>query len=489
MKCTYCGAIIQDGELRCPVCGREVQIVPDYNPLDDVLAEEVKGSIADVTRKIQTDDIRRYSSPGSKEYSNATRVLNQGDMDAIRARRVPDQRQRRPEQNTNPNMRQRRPEQDTNPNMRQRRPGQNTNPNMRQSTSSNSGRQTASSRDRSGEDPRREFEEQRRRGEDDRRRQQMARKKRLAKKRQQRMIIIMVMILCLIAAGGVTAYLTSYSNQVNHGKQALAESNYNAAERYFQKAIKKNNKKAEAYRGLADIFVAKEDYDNAESVFLEAISSQPSNADLYVGAIEFYIDTEQQDKISELIGDCEYDNVLLSVEKYVSEKPSFSLTEGTYNEVQQVSLSSDNGVIYYTTDGSDPTTSSTVYEKPILLQDEGTTQVRAISVNENGIPSLVAAMTYTIELPMEDAPSVSPSTGQYDSYDVSPITITVPDGYTAYYTMDDTDPSDPASSATEYTGPVDMPAGQTMFSAVLMNNKTGRYTQVTKRNYVYEPAQ
>ncbi len=27
----------------CPICGAEVQIVPDYNPLDDVLAQEVKG--------------------------------------------------------------------------------------------------------------------------------------------------------------------------------------------------------------------------------------------------------------------------------------------------------------------------------------------------------------------------------------------------------------------------------------------------------------
>jgi len=32
-----------------------------------------------------------------------------------------------------------------------------------------------------------------------------------------------------------------------------------------------------------------------------------------------------------------------------------------------------------------------------------------------------------------------------------------------------------------------MPEGQTMFSAVLVS-KQGKYTQVTKRNYVLEPA-
>ena len=64
MRCTHCGAIIPDDMLRCPECGMEVQIVPDYNPLEDVLAQEVKGSVEDATRQIRTDDIRRYRSDG-----------------------------------------------------------------------------------------------------------------------------------------------------------------------------------------------------------------------------------------------------------------------------------------------------------------------------------------------------------------------------------------------------------------------------------------
>ena len=45
MKCMNCGNILPDDQMICPVCGREVQIVPDYNPLDDVLAAEVKGAV------------------------------------------------------------------------------------------------------------------------------------------------------------------------------------------------------------------------------------------------------------------------------------------------------------------------------------------------------------------------------------------------------------------------------------------------------------
>ena len=59
MKCVHCGANIPDGQLICPRCNAEVQMVPDYNPLDDVLAREVKGSVEGATRQIPTDDVRR----------------------------------------------------------------------------------------------------------------------------------------------------------------------------------------------------------------------------------------------------------------------------------------------------------------------------------------------------------------------------------------------------------------------------------------------
>lgn len=45
MKCRYCGRQIPEGMLYCEYCGNEVRIVPDYNPLDEMLAEQVKVSI------------------------------------------------------------------------------------------------------------------------------------------------------------------------------------------------------------------------------------------------------------------------------------------------------------------------------------------------------------------------------------------------------------------------------------------------------------
>ena len=39
MRCKYCGHSIPEGMLYCENCGKEVCIVPEYNPLDDLLSE------------------------------------------------------------------------------------------------------------------------------------------------------------------------------------------------------------------------------------------------------------------------------------------------------------------------------------------------------------------------------------------------------------------------------------------------------------------
>ena len=37
MKCPSCGRELKTGQLYCEHCGQEIQIVPDYDPLDELL--------------------------------------------------------------------------------------------------------------------------------------------------------------------------------------------------------------------------------------------------------------------------------------------------------------------------------------------------------------------------------------------------------------------------------------------------------------------
>ena len=98
MKCVHCGANIPDGQLICPRCNAEVQMVPDYNPLDDVLAREVKGSVEGATRQIRTDDVRRQRQMSQTQSVRSTRVLNENEMERLReARRENLRRSKEPE--------------------------------------------------------------------------------------------------------------------------------------------------------------------------------------------------------------------------------------------------------------------------------------------------------------------------------------------------------------------------------------------------------
>ena len=446
MRCTHCGANIPDDQMICPECGAEVQIVPDYNPLEDVLTREVRGSVEGATRQIRTGDLRRARRENTPRNVNSTRVLSQGEMDRIREERRE----------------------------RLRRSGAQGRQN-----GSNTGRNTGSVR-RNTDRIRQEQEHQRKNAEERRRQQQMKRLQ-AAKKRRRNFLLVLFGLLVLIGIGIYVIYQNSYTGVLNRGYRELQSGSYAQAQELFERAVRKDSSRSEAYTGLSQVYMEQDDLTGAEDVFLNALETQPSNAKLYQAVIEFYMDTEQQEKISPLLQDCEDQQVLSAVAEYVSEAPEFSLESGTYSEVQEVSLSSETGgTIYYTTDGTDPSQSSSVYSEPILLEEEGETEIRAMAVNENGMPSVVSSGTYVIEFPIVNAPAVTPATGQYT--EPTKITITVPDGYTAYYTMDG---STPTTESDKYTGPIDMPQNtQTIFSAILVNDNNGKATDVTTRNYI-----
>lgn len=77
--------------------------------------------------------------------------------------------------------------------------------------------------------------------------------------------------------------------------------------------------------------------------------------------------------------------------------PTFSLAEGEYTSAQTVTISAAEGAtIYYTTDKSDPTTSTsrTEYSEPITVSE--TTTIKAIAVKDGYTNSEIAEATYTI---------------------------------------------------------------------------------------------
>lgn len=89
----------------------------------------------------------------------------------------------------------------------------------------------------------------------------------------------------------------------------------------------------------------------------------------------------------------------------VIEAPVFTPKQGTYMDKVSVSIAAAEGLkIYYTLDGSEPTTASTLYEAAFDLTE--TTTVMAIAVDAEGNASPVAKAMYTIK-----ATPVAPENG------------------------------------------------------------------------------
>ncbi len=80
-----------------------------------------------------------------------------------------------------------------------------------------------------------------------------------------------------------------------------------------------------------------------------------------------------------------------------AETPEISVPTGTYGDTQYVTISSktDGATIYYTTDGSRPTTSSKKYDGVFAVSSTAT--VKAIAVKDEHINSAMASSTITVD--------------------------------------------------------------------------------------------
>ena len=143
--------------------------------------------------------------------------------------------------------------------------------------------------------------------------------------------------------------------------------------------------------------------------------------------------------------------------------PTFSPASGIVPQTVSISDATAGAAIHYTTDGTTPTTSSSVYSGPISVLSAET--LNAIAVESGYLNSAVGTATYTINaLP---APIFSQRTGTYLT--LPSVTFTLPGGATGCYTLDNTTPTGSAgacSHGTAYSGAVTIPSSGTTLKAI-----------------------
>lgn len=84
MVCTKCGAELKDGDLFCLSCGQEVQIVPDYNPVEEIVvmnlveAQQIDDKIDDEN----TEDSSK--SPKDEKIQDINENLNKSKIKSVK---------------------------------------------------------------------------------------------------------------------------------------------------------------------------------------------------------------------------------------------------------------------------------------------------------------------------------------------------------------------------------------------------------------------
>lgn len=137
--------------------------------------------------------------------------------------------------------------------------------------------------------------------------------------------------------------------------------------------------------------------------------------------------------------------------------PSFSVPAGSYGPSQSVALSSltSGAKIYYTTNGSTPTSGSTLYSAPITVSVSET--IKAIAITSGTHNSAVASAAYVINGAVA-TPTFSPIAGSYVGTQMVTVSSAT-SGATFYYT---TNGSTPTRSSTLYAGPISVSVSETL---------------------------
>ena len=182
--------------------------------------------------------------------------------------------------------------------------------------------------------------------------------------------------------------------------------------------------------------------------------------------------------------------VFLYVQGGMIQAPEITPATGTYYESQTVSISdeSDDVAIWYTTDGSDPATSTTrvryngQFTAPYAAGTE--TTIIAVAIDEEDNVSEPATVTYTWGVPTV---TIAPATSNVATDEVTVAITGTPAGATIYYT---TDGNTPTTESTQYNGafPVELPnigdevtvKAIAVYNGVTSEVATATYTRVDK---------
>lgn len=287
-------------------------------------------------------------------------------------------------------------------------------------------------------------------------------------KRGKKNSLMLIMSICLsvllitVAVGGIFLYLYySYDYQLHKAEECFAREEFDEAISHYRRALELDGTDVEVSFSLAEAQLRKGNKLEYEYLLRDIIRnplcSQEHLEKAYGKLIDIYVSRGEYDTIDKMLKFCENGAVQSAYQSFMALPPEFSHEEGEYEEAVNLKLTAcAPGIIYYTLDGSQPGENGFLYTAPVELTEDA--DVKAIFINNYGVVSDVAERKFVINIELEQAPYVSIPSGQYNV----PMLIEVSNetGADIYYT---TDGSDPTILSQQYTAPLHMPLGDSIY--------------------------
>ncbi len=272
----------------------------------------------------------------------------------------------------------------------------------------------------------------------------------------------------------------SYEYQIDKANSLRQQGKYEQAIDHLMKAIQVDSVDPKAKLLLAKTYMDLQCEEEAIEVLVDIIETGSSLQEVYDNLIFIYVQQEAYQEISILLDEADDVTIKQSYQQYAADPPDYSVAGGEYAEIVPLKLlGNTSGSIYYTLDGSNPTSDAQLYETPIFLE-EGVYEVKSIYMNAYGVSSEVASQSYYIELAKPYMPEVNVYSGEYTLPEY--ISVNVFEGTSVYYTIDG---QSPTQNSPAYTKLIPMLLGKHTYQFVACNEK-GVLSDVVTRTFELE---
>ncbi len=217
-------------------------------------------------------------------------------------------------------------------------------------------------------------------------------------KRAMRIIVPLLLSICILLSIGW--YLFEYDPDftrdmlLQQARRLEQNGNHDAAVWFYDLAYRQAADNDLVAIELAEKFKELGNYSKAEKTLSNAIADG-GTAELYIALCQTYVEQDKLLDAVEILDKIKDPVILQQMEQMRPQTPVASSEPGFYSTCLSISLESESGTVYYSTDEDYPSCKTDAYQSPIAL-GKGDTVIYALTIGENGLVSKLGVFSYTI---------------------------------------------------------------------------------------------